>query len=464
MTGAPPNLILKDRHVLVMGAGKSGLSMSRLGVEEGARVTLTDARTEEALAGVLRALPPGVETSLGGHSFALLETPPDYLLVSPGVDLRQSFVRAARLKAVPVLGEIELAYRFMPALRPIAAVTGSNGKSTVVTMIAECLRQAGRDWFVGGNLGTPYVEGVLEARRGRDWQGYLLEISSFQLEAAQQFHPHVGAVLNVLPNHLDRYEGLDDYGRTKLRLFEGMTRRDYAIVHADDAWTYQHYHRGMENRWVFSTSGPVEEGVHLSGSTAVVSRSGHRYPLEDSPLIGPHNRANWLAAIAVAECLGLPAEAIRAAISSYRALPHRLQPAGERNGVKFINDSKATNVAGVRVALEAVEGPVWLLAGGMAKGDHFGDLSRLLKSKVRKVMLFGRDRELIAGQIAGLVEFERHPALEEALASASAQASPGDTVLLSPGCASFDQYAGYEMRGQAFMDAVRQAGGTGGGQ
>ncbi len=437
-------------RVLVVGLGKTGMSCARFLARRGAAVAVTDTRLEPPGLEAIRRELPDVALFLGGFdrsAFAAAEL----VVVSPGVSVEEPAIREARARGVPVLGDVELFARSAQA--PVAAITGSNGKSTTTMLLGEMARIAGRRAAVGGNLGEPALDLLDPAI-----ELYVLELSSFQLETTESLAPAVATVLNLSPDHMDRYPDLAAYAAAKARIFRSAT---VAVVNRDDpAVTAM---PGGRERRGFTLGEPAagDYGVRLRDGSPWLCRG-------DEPLIaaaavaipGSHNRANALAALAMGDALGLPPEAMREALRSFRGLRHRTELVAEIDGVRFYDDSKGTNVGATAAALEGfadgTPARTVLIAGGDGKGQDFTALGPLLARTARCVVLIGRDAPLIEAALDPATPRVHARDMAEAVRVAAGQASPGDRVLLSPACASFDMFRNYEHRGDVFAEAVRR--------
>jgi UDP-N-acetylmuramoylalanine--D-glutamate ligase len=445
---------LRGRHVLVLGLGKSGLAATRLARREGARVTVADAKSAEQLgAARLRAREIGARVHAGGHPASLLAGV-DLVVVSPGVPGDIAPLAAAREQAIPVWGEIELAARYCRGR--VIGITGSNGKSTVTAMTGGILRAAGIGGGTGGNLDTPFCD-LLE--HDTEDAVHAVELSSFQLETVESFLPDVAVILNLSPDHLDRYPDIEAYADAKARILEVQTADDAAILNADDAPSDRFRSAVRGRLHLFSTEREVERGAFVRQGKIVVRTDAGEAELldaEELPIPGVHNLSNALAAALACSLVGCPAEAIRSGIRDYRALPHRLERVAMVDGVLFYNDSKATNPASTSRALSAFKpGTVHLILGGRDKGADWSELLPQVERSARQVLLVGEATsmlsDLLAGGPATVVECETVP---EAVEVAHRAAKAGDVVLLSPGCASFDQYRNFSERGDDFRKAV----------
>jgi len=377
----------------------------------------------------------------------------DLILPSPGVPADTPDLRVARAKGVTVWSELELAYRFHKGR--LIGITGSNGKTTTTSLIAHLLQGAGAPVILAGNIGTPLIARVEETSENSI---SVVEMSSFQLELIATMRPDIGVFLNLTPDHLDRHESLEAYGTAKARIFENQTAKDFAILNADDAPTVRYAPAKPQVFW-FSRRKPVEQGAYLRGAEIVFRRNGTEEVLleaSDISLPGAHNLENVLAATAAARLAGAGTAGIADAVRSFAGVEHRLELAGEIRGVRYYNDSKATNVDATLKALDAFSGGVFIILGGKDKGSDYTVLRQPLREKAAQALLIGAAAEKIAGQIAGSVAIERAGTLERALDIAQRRARPGHIVLLAPACASFDQFENYEHRGRVFKQLVRR--------
>lgn len=440
---------LPGRRPLVAGAARSGVAAARLLARHGAEVVLCDRRPAEALPEAARALAgEGVACAWGRDDAGLLDGR-DFVVWSPGIPYDHALATAARERGLPVLGELELG--FLAAKAPLVCITGTNGKSTTTDLTGALLRAAGREVAVCGNIGRP----ICEVAEDVSAAGLLVvEVSSFQLETVEKLKPFVATWLNLTPDHLDRHGELATYAAMKQRLFDRQDEHDYAVRNADDAEVARR--GGAASPLAFSVAHPVDDGAFFADGDLVLARRGGRERLcarGDVRLPGPHNLANVLAALATVLPMELPAATLRAVLGEYGGLEHRLEPAGEVAGVRFVNDSKATNVNSMEVALQSFAQPIVLIAGGRDKGQDFRPLAPLVRKHVRHLVLIGEG----AGPMAAAwpdVPAERAETLAEAVAVAYRAAGTGGVVLLSPGCASFDMFKDYEDRGRRFKDEV----------
>lgn len=438
----------KTHRTLIVGLGLTGLSCARYLTRQGVEVAMTDSRAKPPSLELIRSEMPDIPLFVGGFNESAFERA-DQIVVSPGVSLAEPFMARAQARGVEVIGDIELFAR--AARAPVVAITGSNGKSTVTTLVGEMARHAGRNVLVGGNLGTPALD--LLAEPVPDW--YVLELSSFQLETTFSLHDHIATVLNVSPDHLDRYPGLDSYAAAKQRVFSAAALQ---VVNRDDAVAASLADQRVAQRG-FTLQVPAGEdyGVCMKDQREwIVRGDAFLMPVSEVRMAGRHNLANALAALALGEGMGLEREAMLDTLRVFAGLPHRTQWVRERRGVVWFNDSKGTNVGATEAAIAGMAGPVVLIAGGEAKGQDFAPLARAMAGCGRGAVLIGRDAHLIEQALAGVVPVLNARTLEEAVASAAEMAVPGDCVLLSPACASFDMFNGYAHRGDVFTAAVKE--------
>ncbi|MDF1613428.1 UDP-N-acetylmuramoyl-L-alanine--D-glutamate ligase [Desulfurivibrio dismutans] len=468
---------LEGKHVLVVGLGKSGIAAARFLLAQGVRISVSEeGRAMASNSETVQWLQArGVYCEVGGHSPELFAGV-DVILLSPGVPLDIPALAMARAAGVPIIGELALASRYLRT--PVIAVTGTNGKSTVTTLIGDLLRAAGYQVFVGGNLGTPlckYLAGPQEA----DWA--VLEVSSFQLDSAGDFCPEIGVLLNISPDHLDRYPDYAAYAAAKWRLLANQGSEQRAVINRDDPEIARLLAAAPPAASVFSFggrgfAGPLvveEKNGAVPGGAAGVIRLGlagkseehEEYPLPDNELALEPNRQNALAAVLAARLAGCPPAAVAPALAAFRALPHRLALVATVEGVRYYDDSKATNIGAVNSALQGITGPVVLIAGGLDKGGDYRLLLSAVQEKVRAVVLIGSAREKMRAALAPTVPVTEAEDLPAAVRLAASLAAPGDAVLLSPACASFDMFTSYTQRGEVFRRVVRElaVNGDGGG-
>jgi UDP-N-acetylmuramoylalanine--D-glutamate ligase len=436
-----------DKRVVVVGAGRSGLSLAAYFRRRGAAVTLSDSRTAERI-GPIPGLTPGVRLDLGGHTEAFFAEA-DLLAISPGVPLTIPPVAAASARGTPVLGEIEIAYGELSA--PLVAITGTNGKSTTTTVMGEAFRAWGKKTFVGGNLGTPLIEAVDET-----WDWLVAELSSFQLEAIDTFHPRYALLLNITEDHLDRYPGMDAYIAAKMRVFERMTEIDVAVLNAEDPLVVAATEKIQPRKIFFSSRRLLPTGMGVDGNTIVWRHDGSecRFAIGELQLKGLHNVENVMAALIPPLLAGCPPAVAWGAACAFAGLPHRMVPVRELDGVVYYNDSKGTNVGSVVKSLAGLKAPVTLIAGGKDKGGDYEPLAELVRERVAHLIVIGQAAERIAGILGHLTHTVRAASLEEAVQQARELTPAGGSVLLSPGCSSFDMFKSYEERGDVFSRAV----------
>jgi UDP-N-acetylmuramoylalanine--D-glutamate ligase len=436
---------LAGKHVMVIGLGVTGSAAARFLATRGAVLTMTDRRTDLDRG----KLPPGT-IQLGAEDPAWLRGI-ELVVTSPGVPRNSILIRAASEQGIPVIGEIELASRFITA--PLIAVTGTNGKSTVVVLLGEIMKAAGMRTFVGGNLGTPLVDAI-----GGGYDVAVVEVSSFQLESIDKFRPRVGVHLNLSDDHFDRYSDLEDYGNAKARLFENQNASDHAILNRDDpsVWKLATTMRAQIISFG-QTRGDHAKSLWAEGNAIrfdLGARKG-RISLENFRLKGQHNVANAMAASASALALNVEPETIERALAEFRGLAHRIEIVAEKGGVTYIDDSKGTNVGAVVEAIDALAAPIILIAGGLDKGGDYAPLRRPLHEKVRLAILNGAARTKMREALDGATTIDLVPTLKDAVEHAARAAQAGDTVLLSPACSSFDQFKDYAERGNVFKELVR---------
>ncbi|MGI9103711.1 MAG: UDP-N-acetylmuramoyl-L-alanine--D-glutamate ligase [Terriglobales bacterium] len=446
-------LNLKGKRVLVVGLGKSGVAAAQFLHELGARVTASDAKAEDELRGDIRALLDlGVTVETGGHGERTFRQQ-DLIVVSPGVPTGVPQLAQAKAMGIPVIGEIELASRFLKG--HVVAITGSNGKTTTTALVGSVIAWGGYESLVGGNIGTPAISLVRESTEDTY---NVLEVSSFQLESIQSFHPQFAVVLNITPDHLDRHGSFEAYLGAKKRIFENQTASDYAILNADDPQCEKLKNAGRAQvRW-FSRKKEVVQGAFVRDERILHRDDSGEHeivPVSEIPLKGAHNLENVLAAVCVGMLVPCEPHRIRAAIKEFKAVEHRLEYVNSVNGVEFYNDSKATNVDATIKALESFPGNIHIILGGKDKGFPYTVLQPLLQQRAKRVYTIGAAASKIEKEIAGAVEIVHAETLENAVRRAFEAASPGDTVLLAPACASFDQFESYEHRGRVFKDLVQ---------
>jgi len=444
---------LKDKSVLVVGLGKSGVASALFLKSRGARVTVSDSKPEAELRNdILPLLEQGITVETGGHGDRTFRGQ-DLIVVSPGVPFDAPQLEQARTLGEPVIGEIELAAQFLPG--PIVAITGANGKTTTTTLAGEIIAAGKFPALVGGNIGTPAIT-FAEQARPETW--IVLEVSSFQLETIASFRPRIAVILNITPDHLDRHKTFDNYVNAKARIFENQKADDFTVLNSDDATTAALAGRTHAQVFWFSRKKEVDRGAYVhSGSIFFRDGNGQREIMKVSeiPLKGAHNLENVLAGVAIGALAGCKPAQIRDAVHNFKAVEHRLEFVAKVAGVDYYNDSKATNVDATIKALESFPSNIHLILGGKDKGSDYTVLHDLLRQRVKRVYTIGAAAAKIESQIAGAAEIEASQTLENAVRRASEVAQPGDVVLLAPACASFDQFQNYEHRGRVFKEVVQ---------
>jgi len=456
---------LAGARVTVMGLARSGVAACRLLQAAGARVTVADRKESAELTSVLRGIDRDhVGVTVGARYESSLDEA-DLVVISPGVPYRLAPLEAVRRRGVKVISELELASQFFRS--PLLAITGTNGKSTTVTLIGKFLAENGQRVFVGGNLGTALSEAAVEDLRASQagnpspFDYLVVEVSSFQLETIDQFHPWIAALLNVTVDHQDRYESLDEYVAAKQRIFENQTASDFALFNLDDDRVAALRQRVRAKRLGFTTGSTI--GADLSGGTyleddvIVTTITGVRQEIcrrSEIRIIGRHNVENVMAAATYAVLCGCPLDAIRRVLAAFPGLEHALEIVRERRGVRFVNDSKGTNVDATLKALESIDQPIWLIAGGRDKGGDFSRLAQAVSRRVTRVILIGEAAPLLRQAWEGVATMTEAATLRDAVDLAAQGATQGDVVLLSPACASFDMFADYQDRGRQFKALV----------
>jgi UDP-N-acetylmuramoylalanine--D-glutamate ligase len=442
---------LANKRVLVVGLGKSGVASALFLQARGAKVTVSDSKPQDQLGDEIPVLlDHGIVVETGGHGERTFRGQ-DLIVVSPGVPADSPSLVQARALGEPVIGEIELASQFLP--KNIVAITGSNGKTTTTTLAGEIIAAGGFSTAVGGNIGTPAISLVEQAKPDTV---VVLEVSSFQLETIQTFRPKVAVVLNITPDHLDRHRTFDAYTNAKARIFENQHPEDFAVLNADDAASAGLASRTRAQVFWFSRKREVKQGAHArDGRILFRDAKGQREIMLTSeiPLKGGHNVENVLAAVCVGAVMGCDPGSIAKAVRDFKAVEHRLEYVATIRGVEYYNDSKATNVDATIKALESFPANIHLILGGKDKDSDYSQLNDLLRQRVKRVYTIGSAAEKIESQIKGL-EVDHSEKLETALRRVSAIAASGDVVLLAPACASFDQFQNYEHRGKVFKEVV----------
>ncbi len=445
---------LAGKNALVVGLARTGLAAARFLAARGARVGVSEQRAEadrSPAAAELRAL--GVEVECGLHNQSRFLAA-DLIIPSPGVPLNLPVLEQARRRGVEIISELELAWRFLQGT--VVAVTGSNGKTTTVSLLGKIFTDAGRRTQVGGNIGAPLI-GLVDTSTPDSVN--VVEVSSFQLEAITSFRPRVAALLNLTPDHLDRHARMADYVAAKARLFGYQQGDDFAVFNADDPGSADLAPEVRARRYWFSRRRRLDVGAFLRDDWVVFAHDATQHPVlprAEVRLPGAHNLENVLAAVCAASLLGVQPEQLRGAIGSFQGVEHRLEFVAEIDGVRYVNDSKATNVDAAVKALEAFPGDLIVILGGKDKGGDFRPLAPLLRERARHVLLIGAAREKIAEQIGTSAPYVSLETLPQAVERAAELAGPGTVVLLAPACASFDQFENYEHRGRVFKEEVQR--------
>ncbi|HTV08795.1 MAG TPA: UDP-N-acetylmuramoyl-L-alanine--D-glutamate ligase [Candidatus Aquilonibacter sp.] len=444
---------LKNKRVLVVGLGKSGIAAARFLKAHGAQVTVSDIRPAGLIAELPALLDAGIMVETGSHGLLTFRRQ-DLIVVSPGVPSNTPELTTVRALGIPIIGELELGAQFLSG--QVVAITGSNGKTTTTTLIGEILKAGGKPTLVGGNIGRPVVDMVAEATP-ESWS--VLEVSSFQLETIQTFHPKVALVLNITPDHLDRHGSFEAYAAAKTRITENQSTDDCLILNAEDEPTKLVAAKSKAQVYWFSPKRQVKQGAFVHGESILfrANEGGEAEPIlpvAEIPLAGAHNVENVLAAVCATRLAGVEAHVIREAVAAFHAVEHRLEFVRELDGVRWFNDSKATNVDATAKAIEAFPRGIWLILGGKDKDSDYSTLSPLLRARVKAVITIGSAAEKIESQLAGVVKIERAGTMERAVAWARKEAGSGDVVLLAPACSSFDQFENYEHRGRLFKQLV----------
>jgi UDP-N-acetylmuramoylalanine--D-glutamate ligase len=444
---------LKNKRVLVVGLGKSGLAAAQFLKGRGARVTVSDARPATLIAELPSLLEQGFAVEAGSHGLLTFRRQ-DLIVVSPGVPQSTPELMQVRAMGMHIIGEMELGAQYLQG--EVVAITGSNGKTTTTSLMGEILNAAGRPTLVGGNIGKPVTEMVAESTP-ETWS--VLEVSSFQLETIETFKPRIAMVLNITPDHLDRHGSFEKYAAAKARITENQRAEDFLVLNAENTPTQMVAAKTKAQIFWFSAVRQIKQGAFVHGeSIFFIEKEGAKpepvMPVAEITLAGKHNVENVLAAVCAARLAGVSSEVIRSAVAAFKAVEHRLECVREVAGVKYYNDSKATNVDATAKAIEAFAGGVHVILGGKDKDSDYGTLAPLLREKVKTVITIGSAAEKIERQLAGVVKIESAETLARAVAKTQELSVAGDVVLLAPACASFDQFENYEHRGRVFKELV----------
>ena len=444
---------LRGKNVLVVGMARTGIATAKFLKAKGSLVTTTEMKPEEEMRESVQELKGmDLSTEWGGHQTATF-LKQDLIVVSPGIDLNMDPVQEAIRHGVRVISEIELASHFIHV--PILAITGTNGKTTTTLLLGEMLKEDGRRVGVGGNVGEPLI---LFADGGDRWEVLVVEISSFQLEAIEDFRPRISVLLNITEDHLDRYSSYGDYIQAKVRIFANQNSGDLAVLNGDDPIVMQYGGKAKAKKVLFSMRERLGEGTFSDGQTISLrfEGKGEEYPLDKAPLKGVHNVENMMAALTAARIFGCSKKAVQNALDRFRGLEHRLEFVREIGGVRFYNDSKGTNVGSVVKSLQSFSEPVILIAGGKDKNGDLSPLKGLVEKQVKHLILVGEAKERMNHELGGLTETVLAQTMEEAVSLARQKAKRGEVVLLSPACSSFDMFKDYKERGTVFKEAVRR--------
>jgi UDP-N-acetylmuramoylalanine--D-glutamate ligase len=445
---------LAGKNILVVGLGITGVAVARFLMNRGAAVTITDQASEEALTSYLPSIRNlGIRTEFGHHHLSTFKSA-DLIVLSPGVPHLIPPIKKANAKGVPVWGEIELASRFIP--EPIIAITGTNGKTTTTALLGEMLEQSGFKVFVGGNIGNPLIDYVHKNEKA---DIVVVEVSSFQLDTIDTFRPRVGILLNISEDHLDRYPDLNAYAEAKGRLFANQQTDDIAILNGADRLVRKLSKKILSKKLFFNAPSDKEEGARLASQKIVLNLTGS-FPMPETidlasiKIWGNHNIENASAACLAALSCGGTLEGIQTALNHFNGLAHRLEYVATINGARYYNDSKATNVDAVTRALEAFANPIILIMGGHDKGGSFQKLRDRIAQNTKKLIVLGEAKDVIHAALGGITSTSAASTMEDAVLQAYQTAVPGDVVLLSPACSSFDMYSNYQQRGESFYQAV----------
>lgn len=444
---------LKNKNIGVVGMGSTGIATIRFVLKQGGIVTAYDQKPVSAFKGIddIMSKIHIVDNWDGTH----IEDS-DIIIVSPGVSLALKGIQSAKKRGIEVISEIEFASRF--TRKPIIGITGTNGKSTTVTLLGQMLINGGKKVAVGGNIGTPFIHFI---SNDENYEIFLLELSSYQLEGIVSFKPWIAGLLNITEDHLDRYRDMNDYASAKFRIFMNQSVDDYAVINAEDKYIVKGKKKIPSRPYCFTTSKRTRRGAYYKdGRIIYVDGSGHKtiFTLNNPSLAGIHNVQNTMASIIIAKLVDIPDTIIQQTIDHFKGLPHRIELVADINGVKYYDDSKATNVDAVVVALKSLPAPIILIMGGRDKQGDYSPLSELIKEKVKLLITMGEAKERIGRAFQNLVKIVTVDSMESAVATAMDNAVHGDSVLLSPACSSFDMFVDYKERGERFKSAVVKIG------
>ncbi len=446
------NIEIRGKKIVVLGLALSGAAAAKLAIRQGADVFVSDNQDTQALQGTLTDLKElGITGELGQHSDQIYAA--DLWIISPGIAQDSELVQKAQYNDIPIVSEIEFASWFTEA--PILAITGSNGKTTTAHLLAEMIQTENLHGLLAGNVGIPFAAKVLEDLENPDSKRvWVLEISSFQMEFITHFKPYIAIFLNITPDHLNRYPSMKEYINAKMNMWSRQTAEDFIVYNADDTILVEEIAESVSQKIAFGLSHHPEAIFQPNRTKIYTEEPATLIEMSQLALPGKHNLANALAAATAAHLIGVPNKSIAATMSLFSGVPHRLEPIAEINGVTYINDSKATNLDAVQVALESFSQPIILLLGGLDKGGGFRSLLPHTHNNLKEVIAFGQAKELILTVLRDAVRSTSVMDLKEALELAQNCSQPGDVVLLSPGCASFDQFKNFEERGDHFRSLV----------
>ena len=441
--------LFSGKTVGVIGLGRSGIAAANLAKQLGADVLVSESRSRNESKNAVKLLKNGIRIEYGGHSTELLKA--GIIIKSPGVHGDIPIIRKAKALGISVIGEIEFALRFIKSNKVIA-ITGTNGKTTTTTLVGEILKAAAFKTIVAGNIGYPPAAAAAKITPATN---LVLEVSSYQLEDSPAFKPHISAILNITPDHLEHHGTMRNYIAAKRHIFANQTPNDYCILNYDDKVLNKMAAQCAAKVIFFSRTRKLSGGVYSFGRKLVSDIHNNKFSIDLNLIIpGPHNVENALAAAAIAAAAGVKPAVIKKVLNSFKGVEHRIEFCAEKKGVKYFNDSKGTNVDSTRVALESFEGNIWLILGGLDKGAPYTPLKQLVRNKVKGILLIGEAAGKIKKGLAGSAKFYDCKTLGLAVKLSSELALPGDVVLLSPACASFDQFKDYEDRGRQFKQLV----------
>lgn len=441
--------MIAGKKVLVAGFAQTGQAVVDFLVQQPCSVTVSELQPAEAFL-TEAAKYPNLQFEFGGHTTATF-LKADLIILSPGIPDSIPPLVEARKKGIPIWSEIELAYHFLKGT--LIGITGTNGKSTTTELTGKMLQEGGKRTYVCGNIGKPLIE-FCKNSRADDF--YVIELSSFQLETIVEFRPHIAALLNLAEDHLDRYPSVEPYYQAKMQIFKNQKENDFAVINYDDPYIRSHTESIHANRFWFSRKEVPSSGIYSQDGLIRVIAGASIVNFNLGKLKGVHNLENTLCAASISLLCGISNKAMQRAIESFTALHHRMELVGEKNGIQYYDDSKATNVDAVVKSLESFPGNILLIMGGKDKGCDYRVLSELVKTRVKKLLLIGEAKERIASELGSAREPEFFSTLEEAVKSAAHSARSGDVVLLSPACSSFDMFLNYKERGRVFRETVNK--------